>query len=56
VNIETLVFGDPEQVRGEALEALVTTGGQRFILGTGCVTPIIAPFGNILAARQSVQA
>ena len=25
-------------------------------LGTGCVVPVIAPHGNILAARQSVEA
>lgn len=55
VNIETLVFGDPQRVRGEAIDALEVTGGQRMLLGTGCVTPVIAPFGNILAVRQSVE-
>jgi uroporphyrinogen decarboxylase len=52
VNRSTLVFGTPEQVRSEALEAVQATSGQRFILGTGCVTPIIAPYGNILALAQ----
>lgn len=52
---ETLVYGSPEQVRSEALEAIQATAGQRVILGTGCVTPIIAPLGNILALRQSVE-
>lgn len=52
---ETLVYGSPEQVRSEALEAIQATAGQRMILGTGCVTPIIAPLGNILALRQSVE-
>lgn len=51
----TLVLGTPEQVTAEAHDAIKTTNGQRFILGTGCVVPIIAPHGNILAARQSVE-
>jgi uroporphyrinogen decarboxylase len=55
VNIDTLVFGDAEAVRREAFDALNTAEGRRFILGTGCVTPIIAPYGNILAVRQAVE-
>lgn len=55
VEIDSLVFSNPERVRSEAMEALQATEGQRFILGTGCVTPIIAPYGNILAVRQSVE-
>ncbi|MBC8496272.1 MAG: uroporphyrinogen decarboxylase [Anaerolineales bacterium] len=51
---ETMVLGTPESVTAEAADAIQATGGQRFILGTGCVTPTIAPHGNILAARQSV--
>jgi uroporphyrinogen decarboxylase len=54
VSQETLVYGTPDQVRSQALEAIQATNGERMILGTGCVTPIIAPFGNILALRQSV--
>ncbi|GIV78921.1 hypothetical protein FKZ61_013905 [Litorilinea aerophila] len=52
---ETLVRGTPEGVQAEAQAALAATGGRRFILGTGCVTPIIAPTGNILAVRQAVE-
>jgi uroporphyrinogen decarboxylase len=52
---ETMVRGNPEAVRAEALEALEQTGGRRFILGTGCVTPIVAPTVNIRAARQAVE-
>jgi uroporphyrinogen decarboxylase len=52
----TLVLGTPDQVRLEAAEALQATEGVRFILGTGCVLPIIAPRLNILAARQAVEA
>jgi len=54
VSQETLVYGTPDQVRSQALEAIQATNGERLILGTGCVTPVIAPFGNILALRQSV--
>lgn len=52
---ETLVFGTPSQVKEEALRAIEQTNGERFVLGTGCVTPIIAPDSNIFAARQSVE-
>jgi uroporphyrinogen decarboxylase len=51
---ETMVLGTPDQVRAEARAAIQATGGRRFILGTGCVVPIIAPHGNIKAALQAV--
>ncbi|HNB50790.1 MAG TPA: uroporphyrinogen decarboxylase family protein [Anaerolineales bacterium] len=51
---QTMVLGSPEQVRAEAKAAIEATGGTRFILGTGCVTPITAPHGNLMAARKSV--
>lgn len=51
----TVVRGTPEQVRAEALDALDQTGGRRFILGTGCVVPVIAPLENLRAARQVVE-
>ncbi|MFN8492889.1 MAG: uroporphyrinogen decarboxylase family protein [Caldilineaceae bacterium] len=50
----TMVRGTPESVQAEAQQALQATNGRRFMLGTGCVTPIIAPTGNILAARRAV--
>jgi uroporphyrinogen decarboxylase len=52
---QTMVLGTPRQIQAEAQEAIQATAGQRFILGTGCVVPIIAPYGNILAVRQSVE-
>lgn len=52
---ETMTLGNAREVKSEALEAIQATGGKRLILGTGCVLPIIAPHGNILAARQSVE-
>jgi uroporphyrinogen decarboxylase len=51
---ETMLRGAPDSVKAEARVAIEATGGRRFILGTGCVTPITAPTGNILAARQAV--
>jgi uroporphyrinogen decarboxylase len=53
---ETLVFGTPDDVRREVAAAVAMTGGRRLIVGTGCVTPIIAPVGNLRAARQAVEA
>jgi uroporphyrinogen decarboxylase len=50
---DTLVYGDHAKVREEAADAIRQTNGKRFILGTGCVVPIIASHGNILAARTS---
>lgn len=52
---KTMVLGTPAQVTAEAQEAIRMTGGKRFILGTGCVIPVIAPYGNLKAARQSVE-
>lgn len=52
---DTMVLGTPEKVLGEAVDALEHTGGKRFILGTGCVVPITAPHGNLVAARNSVE-
>lgn len=52
---DTLVYGTPEQVMEEATAAILATEGKRFILGTGCVLPVIAPHSNIAAARAAVE-
>ncbi|MBU0705422.1 MAG: uroporphyrinogen decarboxylase, partial [Chloroflexi bacterium] len=52
---EVVVRGDPAQVQAQAADAISQTGGRRFILGTGCVTPIVAPTSNIRAARKAVE-
>jgi uroporphyrinogen decarboxylase len=52
---DTLVYRDASQVRNEAADAIEQTHGKRFILGTGCVVPVIASHGNILTARKSVE-
>ena len=53
---DVVVRGTPDQVHEQAADAIAQTGGRRFILGTGCVTPIVAPASNIRAARESVEA
>jgi uroporphyrinogen-III decarboxylase len=50
-----MVLGSPESVHQEARAAIESMDGLRLILGTGCVTPTTAPYGNLLAARQAVE-
>jgi uroporphyrinogen decarboxylase len=52
---ETMLRGTPDGVHEEAQDAIRQAGGQRFILGTGCVTPITAPWSNLRAAREAVE-
>lgn len=52
---ETIVYWDAAAVQLEAADAIAQTGAQRLLLGTGCVVPVIAPHGNLLAARKSVE-
>ncbi|MHB9033325.1 MAG: uroporphyrinogen decarboxylase family protein [Anaerolineae bacterium] len=53
---DTIVRGSPEDVVKEAQSAIQLTGGRRLILGTGCVTPIVAPTSNLRAVREAVEA
>jgi len=48
---ETLVYKTAQDVRKEKEDAVRQTAGQRLIVSTGCVVPIIAPHGNIMAAK-----
>jgi uroporphyrinogen decarboxylase len=52
---EHLALGTPKTITAQARDATLATGGRRFILGTGCVMPITTPYGNIMAARRSVE-
>jgi uroporphyrinogen decarboxylase len=52
---ETMLRGTPDDVRREAADAIRQTAGRRFILGTGCVTPITAPWANLRATRLAVE-
>jgi uroporphyrinogen decarboxylase len=51
----TMVVGSPKIVTAEAHDAIQQTSGVRFILGTGCVLPIVTSHANIYAARRSVE-
>ncbi len=51
---EVMVRGDPDDARAQAADSIKQTDGRRFILGTGCVTPIVAPDSNIRAVRRTV--
>jgi len=48
---DTLVYEDQAEVQKEAADAIHQTNGKRFILGTGCVVPVIASHGNLMTAR-----
>jgi uroporphyrinogen decarboxylase len=52
---DTLVYQNQAEVEQEAADAIQQTGGKRFILGTGCVVPVIVSHGNMRAARKSVE-
>lgn len=52
---DTLVYEDQTKVKEEAADAIQQTKGQRFVMGTGCVVPVIASHGNLMAARNSVE-
>jgi uroporphyrinogen decarboxylase len=50
---QTLVLGDPAAVRAEAQDALESLDGRGVVLGAGCVVPVMAPRGNLMAARSA---
>jgi uroporphyrinogen decarboxylase len=52
---DDLQRGDPDAIRAQASDALRQTAGQRFILSSGCVAPVNAPFSNLRAVRQAVE-
>ena len=52
---DSMVLGSPAQITAEGRDAIQTTHGRRFILGTGCVVPVIAPSGNLMAARRAAE-
>ncbi len=50
---DTLAYQTPDEIRRESRDAIQQTGGKGLLLSTGCVVPIIAPYGNLIAARDS---
>ncbi len=53
--VDTLVRGTPDDIHSEVRDALTSTGGKRLVVGTGCVTWITTPAGNIRAVRSAVE-
>ena len=53
---DTLTYGTPADIAHEVGDALKQTGGRGLILSTGCVVPVIAPYGNLMAARNAATA
>ena len=51
LNRDTLVYKTANEVRKEKEDAIQQTDGRRLIVSTGCVVPVIAPHGNIVAAK-----
>lgn len=55
VSQRTLTYMDHSKVSQESMDAISQMKSRRIILGTGCVVPIIAPHGNLMALRLSVE-
>lgn len=45
--LQTMVKGEENQISRQISDAFEQVGNKNFIVGTGCVLPIITPFGNI---------
>jgi uroporphyrinogen decarboxylase len=45
--IITMVRGDENKIKAQIDDAVSQTKMRKFILGTGCVLPIVTPYGNI---------
>lgn len=52
---DSLVLENQAKIKDEAMDAIQKSKGRKFILGTGCVVPISASHGNLIAARKSVE-
>lgn len=55
VSQQEIVEETPERVTHLAHQALAETGGRRMCLATGCVLPIVAPWGNVRALRKAAE-
>ena len=51
----SLVFESSAEIKRDAFDALEQTQGQKFVLGTGCVTHITAAHENLMAVRKVVE-
>ncbi|HXH60159.1 MAG TPA: uroporphyrinogen decarboxylase family protein, partial [Fimbriimonadaceae bacterium] len=50
-----MLHGTPEQVTAEVQDAIAQTGGERFVVSTGCVTMVPTPEANIRAVCDVVR-
>jgi uroporphyrinogen decarboxylase len=48
-----MLCGRPHDVRRQVKDAITQANGRRYIVGTGCVTMIPTPEGNIRASIES---
>ncbi len=55
ISRETIVYGTMNDVSTEVANAIEQVHGNPVIIGTGCVLPVIASHGNLVAARTSVE-
>ena len=49
---QTISLGTEEMIKDEIENAYDQVKGDRLLLGTGCVVPVIAPHGSLMAARK----
>ena len=47
-----MVRGNEDAIKREIDDAVAQTKNRKLILGTGCVLPIITPYGNIKYALE----
>lgn len=50
--IATMVHGNAEDIESDISDAIAQLNSKKFMLGTGCVLPIITPYGNIKHAVE----
>lgn len=50
--LQTMVKGTQDQIKSQIRDASEQVGNKNFIIGTGCVLPIITPYGNIKFAVE----
>ena len=55
LSINSLVYGNPESIKKMILKSFSNTESNGFILGSGCVLPMITPHGNIKSAVDFIR-
>ena len=52
---ESISLGNNKLIKDEIEDAVIQLKGERLIIGTGCVVPVITPHGNLMASRKFVE-